>query len=66
MKDKMNLSKLNTEQLRDKEEELKQELFNLRFQNTQGQLTNISRIKECRRDIARVKTFIGQKQKEQR
>lgn len=60
------LQKLNENQLKEKEDELKQEMFNLRFQLSQGQLTNVSRIKECRRDIARVKTIQGQKLQEQR
>lgn len=37
---------------------LKKELFNLRFQNATNQLDNTSRIKEVRRNIARVKTRI--------
>ena len=42
---------------------LKKELFNLRFQNATNQLDNTSRIKEVRRNIARVKTVITQKAK---
>ncbi len=42
---------------------LKKELFNLRFQNATNQLDNTSRIKEVRRNIARVKTMITQKAK---
>ncbi len=38
----------------------KNELFNLRFQQAIGQLDNTAAIRECRRDIARVKTFIRQ------
>ncbi len=60
------LHKLNLSQLNEKEEELKKEFFNLRFQMTQGQLTNVSRVAQCRRDIARVKTVQGQKLEEQR
>jgi large subunit ribosomal protein L29 len=40
---------------------LKKERFNLRFQRATGQLENTSRIKEARRDIARVKTIARQK-----
>ena len=40
---------------------LKKELFNLRFQNATNQLDNTSRIKEVRRNIARVKTVITEK-----
>jgi large subunit ribosomal protein L29 len=37
---------------------MKQELFNLRFQHVTGQLENPVRMREVRRDIARVKTII--------
>ena len=39
---------------------LKTERFNLRFQRATGQLENTSRIKEARRDIARIKTVAAQ------
>ena len=39
----------------------KKELFNLRFQNATNQLDNTSRIKEVRRNIARIKTVIAEK-----
>ena len=38
----------------------KKELFNLRFQNATNQLDNTSRIKEVRRDIARIQTVISE------
>lgn len=38
--------------------ELKEELFNLRFQKTTGQLKNTSRIKEVKKDIARILTIM--------
>lgn len=41
----------------------KKELFNLRFQNATNQLDNTSRIKEVRRNIARIQTMITQAQK---
>ncbi len=37
----------------------KKELFNLRFQKASGQLENTARIREVRRDIARVKTMLN-------
>ncbi|KQQ89806.1 MULTISPECIES: 50S ribosomal protein L29 [Aureimonas] len=40
---------------------LKKEQFNLRFQRATGQLENTSRVKEVRRDIARIKTIARQK-----
>ncbi len=42
----------------------KKELFNLRFQNATNQLDNTARIKEVRRNIARIQTVITQKKKE--
>ncbi len=41
--------------------EAKKELFNLRFQNATNQLTNTSRIKEVRKNIARIQTIITEK-----
>ncbi len=43
--------------------EAKKELFNLRFQNATNQLDNTSRIKEVRRNIARIQTVITEKNK---
>ena len=40
----------------------KKELFNLRFQNATNQLSNTSRIKEVRRNIARIQTLISEKE----
>ena len=42
----------------------KKELFNLRFQNATNQLDNTARIKDVRRNIARIQTVITKKQKE--
>ena len=50
---KMSASELTAEELR-----LKKELFNLRFQHTTGQLENPAKMKQVKRDIARVKTVI--------
>ena len=41
----------------------KKELFNLRFQNATNQLDNTARIKEVRRNIARIQTVITEKEK---
>ena len=49
------LQQLTVEELVARENELKAELFNLRFQHATGQLTNPMRLKECKREIARVK-----------
>ena len=40
----------------------KEELFNLRFQNATGQLDNYSRLGELKRDIARIKTVLRQRE----
>ena len=55
---------LNTKSAAELNEELvaaKKELFNLRFQNATNQLDNTSRIKEVRRNIARIQTVITEK-----
>jgi large subunit ribosomal protein L29 len=40
--------------------ELKKEQFNLRFQRATGQLENTARVREVRRDIARIKTLLAE------
>jgi large subunit ribosomal protein L29 len=42
--------------------ELKKELFNLRFQKATGELENTARFRQVRRDVARVKTLLAEKQ----
>ncbi|MCT8161471.1 50S ribosomal protein L29 [Pseudoruegeria sp. SHC-113] len=49
------------DQLRDELTALKKEAFNLRFQQATSQLENTARIKQVRRDVARVKTVLNQK-----
>ncbi|HBC4453609.1 50S ribosomal protein L29 [Enterococcus faecalis] len=49
---------LTTAEMLDKEKQLKEELFNLRFQLATGQLENTARIKEVRQSIARIKTVL--------
>ena len=49
------------DQLQDELLNLKKEQFNLRFQRATGQLENTGRVREVRRDIARVKTLQRQK-----
>mgnify|MGYP001022541854 CR=1 FL=1 len=56
------LRKLSTQELAAKEKELKEELFNLRFQMATGQLTNPQRVRECKKDVARVKTLICERE----
>lgn len=45
--------------------DLRKEQFNLRFQRGAGQLENTAQIKKIRQDIARVKTFMNQRRREQ-
>ena len=52
---------MSVDQLSDELAKLKKEQFNLRFQKATGQLEKTSRIKEVRRDIARIKTIARQK-----
>ena len=51
------------EQLNDELVGAKKELFNLRFQNATNQLDNTSRIKEVRRNIARIQTAMSKERK---
>ena len=55
------IRELSIEQLDTQVKELKQELFNLKFQKTLGQLQNTAKIKQVKRDIARMKTIITEK-----
>jgi large subunit ribosomal protein L29 len=57
------LHDLSAEELQKKSVELNQELFNLKFQLHTGHLENSARIPMVRKDIARVKTILRQKQK---
>jgi large subunit ribosomal protein L29 len=52
---------MSPDQLGDELVKLKKEQFNLRFQKATGQLENTSRIRQVRRDIARVQTIARQK-----
>ena len=55
------IRQLTADQLDDQLVKLKKEQFNLRFQRASGQLENTSRVREVRRDIARLKTVQVQK-----
>ncbi len=50
------------DELNDQLVALKKEQFNLRFQRASGQLENTARVRTVRRDIARIKTVLGQRQ----
>ena len=49
------------DQLNEELENLCKEAFNLRFQRVSGQLENTARVRAVRRDIARIKTILGEK-----
>ena len=49
---------MNIDEMEQKLSDLKEELFNLNFQHEIGQLENPQRMKETKRDIARIKTII--------
>ena len=53
---------MSADELRNKERELQEQLFRLRFQRSIGQLDNPVKLREIRRDIARVKTVLRQMQ----
>ena len=66
MKTKKYVEELNAKSAAELNQELvadKKELFNLRFQNATNQLDNTSRIKEVRKNIARIQTVINVKSK---
>ena len=66
MKSKAYVEDLRSKNIEELNQELvsaKKELFNLRFQNATNQLDNTARIKEVRRNIARIQTVITEKAK---
>ncbi len=56
------LRELSEAELRAKEQELRQELFNLRFQHAMRQLENTARIRQVKREIARILTVLRERQ----
>ena len=52
------ISEMNLEEMQRKISDLKEELFNLRFQHEIGQLENPQKMKQTKRDIARMETII--------
>ncbi len=55
------LRDLSEEELKSKEEEIKDQLFKLKFQHALGQLENALKLKNLKRDIARIKTILKEK-----
>ena len=60
--DLQEIRNLSIEELVLKEKELRKELFNLRYQVLSGRIENPQRIKSARREIARIKTVVCEKQ----
>ena len=56
------ITALTTAEMLDKEKQYKEELFNLRFQQATGQLENTARLKQVRKNIARIKTVRRQQE----
>ena len=56
------LQEMSNDELTVQLKDLKQELFNLRFQNATGQLGNVMVIKQTKKDIARVKTVLRERE----
>lgn len=56
------INELTTAEMLDKEKSYKDELFNLRFQLATGQLENTARLKQVRRNVARIKTVLRQQE----
>ena len=56
------LRELNDTELEHRLGEAKEELFNLRFQNATGQLDNLSRIPQVRRNVARIETLLRERE----
>ncbi|OQX71158.1 MAG: 50S ribosomal protein L29 [Candidatus Cloacimonas sp. 4484_275] len=61
----LELRELTNSELQQKLHEMTEELFNLRFQKATNRLENPARIKFVKRDIARIKTLLTERQKEQ-
>jgi len=53
-------------ELQEKRQQLKQEVFNLRFQLATGRIENPMKIRQARRDLARIKTILREKELESR
>ena len=51
------------DELTEEVDTLGKEIFNLRFQRASGQLENTARVRQVRRDIARIKTILGERRR---
>ena len=53
----------SVDELTEEVDTLGKEIFNLRFQRASGQLENTARVRQVRREIARIKTILGERQR---
>ncbi len=58
------IRELSSEELVKKEAELREDVFRLRFKLSTGELEDTSKIKQAKKDIARIKTILGQRERE--
>ncbi len=56
------IKELTKEELLKRKKDLKEEMFNLRFQHSTGQLENTARMRVIKRDVARLETILRQKE----
>jgi large subunit ribosomal protein L29 len=56
------LKEMTDDELQQKEKELTDQLFKLRFQHTLGQVENAMKLRNIRRDLARIKTILKEKE----
>ncbi len=59
------IRELSTEELVKKEAELREDSFHLRFKLSTGELEDTSKIKQTRKDIARIKTILAERRKQE-
>ena len=57
------IREMSLEEMQRKRDDLKEEMFNLRFQHGAGQLENTAKLKQTKRDIARIETLITEQQR---
>lgn len=55
----------SADELTEEVETLSKEIFNLRFQRASGQLENTARVRQVRRNIARIKTILGERRRQE-
>ena len=57
------IREMSLEEMQRKRNDLREEMFNLRFQHGVGQLENTAKLKQTKRDIARIETLIREQQR---